>query len=188
MPIEFSCEQCGRLVQAGDGTSGRRVLCPGCGAFSTVPPSQAGPPDDRPPPPHKLEPTPPPSPRPAAEPASPFAARPVDPADAENPYLAPTEYGPPPVSRPYGGPSGQTDPKAVISLVLGISGFFLFCCCAPMAALVGLTGLILGVMARKSESRGMAIAGMILCGIQLALALAYVLFFVLVKRSTCTAR
>ena len=36
MAIEFRCAQCGRLLQAGDAAPGTRVLCPGCGAFSTI--------------------------------------------------------------------------------------------------------------------------------------------------------
>ena len=179
MPIEFSCEQCGRTLQAGEATPGSRVLCPACGAFSTVPGPQSDRQDDRPPPESEGEPPKPPPAPPAAEPGSPFAPRPVDPEDAENPYLAPSEYGPPPRPMPYGGPVRQTDAKAVVSLVLGISGYLLFCCCPMLGAPVGLVGLMLGIMALKGENRGMAIAGSILCGIQLALALAYVLFFAL---------
>ncbi len=41
MPIEFSCTQCGRQLQAGNATSGTRILCPGCGAFSAVPAREA---------------------------------------------------------------------------------------------------------------------------------------------------
>lgn len=41
MSIEFSCTQCGRQLQAGDATSGTRILCPGCGAFSAVPAREA---------------------------------------------------------------------------------------------------------------------------------------------------
>ena len=66
----------------------------------------------------------------------------------------------------------QTDSRAVVSLVLGLCGFFLSCLCCPLLGTpVAAIGLMLGIMARKSASRGLAIAGIILCGIQLVLAL-----------------
>ena len=170
MPIEFRCPQCGRLLRAGDGTSGRRALCPGCGAFSTVPEPEAGRQGIPPAPEVAVERSEPPAPPPAAEPDSPFGPRPVDPEDAENPYLAPTQYGPTPA--PYGGPVPQTDSRAVVSLVLGLCGVFLSCLWCPLLGTpVAAIGLMLGIMARKSASRGLAIAGIILCGIQLVLAL-----------------
>ncbi|MHC4177836.1 MAG: Yip1 family protein [Planctomycetota bacterium] len=42
MSIEFTCTKCGRSLQAGDATAGTRILCPACGAFSTVPAPSAG--------------------------------------------------------------------------------------------------------------------------------------------------
>ena len=44
MASEFRCTQCGRVLQAGDAAPGTRMLCPGCGAFSTVPAPEVGPP------------------------------------------------------------------------------------------------------------------------------------------------
>ena len=144
MPIEFRCTECGRPLQAGDAASGTRILCPACGAFSAVPSVDA--------------------------PGSPFApgGEPVAGEDAENPYRAPTEYSPPPV----GVSTGRTDPKAVASLVLGLCGFMLFCLCWPLELPVAITGLVLGIMGRNSENRGLAIAGIILCAVQLALVVA----------------
>jgi hypothetical protein len=73
----------------------------------------------------------------------------------------------------------RTDTKALVSFILGLSGLFLSCvCCAPLGAPVGVVGLVLGIKARESESRGLAIAGIILCGIQLLVALGSVLLFV----------
>lgn len=43
VPTDFRCAQCSRLLQAGDASPGTRILCPGCGAFSTVPASDAAP-------------------------------------------------------------------------------------------------------------------------------------------------
>ena len=37
MPIEFRCNQCGRLLRTGDETVGRQAQCPECGALSQVP-------------------------------------------------------------------------------------------------------------------------------------------------------
>lgn len=152
MPIEFRCTECGRPLQAGDAASGTRILCPGCGVFSAVPSVDA--------------------------PGSPFApgGEPVAGEDAENPYRAPAEYSPPRVS------TGSTDPKAVASLVLGLCGFTLFCFCGPLSLPVAVIGLVLGIMGRNSESRGLAVAGIVLCAVQLALAavgVVLMIFFVI---------
>ncbi len=43
MPIEFRCEQCGKLLRTGDDTVGRQAQCPNCGTISVVPgPAEAG--------------------------------------------------------------------------------------------------------------------------------------------------
>lgn len=156
MPTELRCTQCGRTLQAGDASPGTRILCPGCGAFSTVPapdpvgtvefrcpgcnkllrtasdaagkqakcpecgmvttipapPGGPGAPADVPGAgvPDETLPYPSAPPSPSRQPASPFAAGGPGPApagDAENPYLAPTQYGEPP-QRPF----AAADPMA----------------------------------------------------------------------------
>lgn len=73
---------------------------------------------------------------------------------------APDEFEP---HRPTDG-SG----KAVASLVLGIVGMVVWC--LPILGLpVGVIGLILGMKARESEKRNLAIAGIVLCVIVLVL-------------------
>lgn len=61
--------------------------------------------------------------------------------------------------------------KATASLILGICGLFSWLC--PFVGLAGsITGLVLGVQARRAGQRGMAQAGVILCLIGLAGSLA----------------
>jgi len=174
MSIEFPCESCGRLLRGGEGTAGRRTLCPGCGAFSTVPVPEVGPeeapivpdivPDIVP------EATLPPPPPPGGELGSPFGFGGPEPADWVDPNSP---------SMQYGGPAAPTDSKAVASLVLGISGFVFFLCCPPAGIPIGIVGLALGMKSIKSNSpgRGLALAGTILCGIQIALAVLYLVVF-----------
>jgi hypothetical protein len=177
MAIEFRCPECGRLLQAGGDTVGRRVLCPGCAAFCMVPGPAAG----RDVPPMPAGPAEPEElPPPAIESGSPFGLRPISPADAENPYLTPTQYGPAPPAETNGAPVARTDGRAVAALILGVVGLCMSCMCLPPLGIpVGGIGLMLGIMARRSPGRGMAIAGIVLCSIQLALALAYVAMIVI---------
>lgn len=81
MAIEFRCTQCDKLLRTGEDTAGKQAKCPECGAVMTVPlPRGAGAGVPLPPPP-------------GGESRSPFGpAAPVA-GDAENPYLAPTQYG-----------------------------------------------------------------------------------------------
>lgn len=37
MPIQFRCNQCGKLLRTEDATAGRQAACPECGALTTVP-------------------------------------------------------------------------------------------------------------------------------------------------------
>lgn len=43
MPVQFTCEHCGRPIRIREGLAGRRVNCPGCSATVSVP---AGPPQE----------------------------------------------------------------------------------------------------------------------------------------------
>ena len=58
--------------------------------------------------------------------------------------------------------------KAIASLVLGILGLFGWC--IPLVGLpMTITGLVLGIKDLNSRSRGMAIAGVVLCVVGLSL-------------------
>jgi hypothetical protein len=68
----------------------------------------------------------------------------------------------------YGNDGGGG--KATASLVLGILGLFGWC--IPIIGLpMTITGLVLGVKSLKSQSRGTALAGVILCTIGLIFSL-----------------
>lgn len=73
---------------------------------------------------------------------------------------------------PMSAPPAQSDRStlAIISLVLGVLGL-----CAWLFPLCGIpitvVGAVLGGLSLKSQRRGMAIAGLILCGVALLLAL-----------------
>jgi phage FluMu protein Com len=69
--------------------------------------------------------------------------------------------------------------KAIASLVLGLSGLCFFCCC-PIGLPCALVGLVLGVHGVRSELRRLAIVGIVLCSLALALNLGY-LAYVLVQ-------
>ncbi len=60
MPIEFRCNQCGKMLRTPDDTAGRPARCPACGALSTVPGTVEGRPA-------ASDVTPPPGGAPAAE-------------------------------------------------------------------------------------------------------------------------
>jgi DNA-directed RNA polymerase subunit RPC12/RpoP len=165
MPIDFHCAQCGRPLQAGDASPGTRILCPACGAFSTIPASDTGSPIEfrctgcdkllrtpadtageqaRCPECGKIVPVPGPAagvpaetlpypaapPPPRGQPASPFASggEPVAAGDAENPYLAPTQYGPAPLHG-FAGPDAMAATRVagpavalIVTGALGIAG------------------------------------------------------------------
>lgn len=95
-PIEFRCTGCNKLLRTAADTAGKQAKCPECGQIVAVPGSAAGVP---------AETLPYPSPTPEPPTGSPFAAPIGDEAaaagDAENPYLAPTQYGRP--SQPFAG-------------------------------------------------------------------------------------
>ena len=84
-----------------------------------------------------------------------------------SPYPSPTQ----PPEYEYQPAARGTDGKALASLILGISSMIVWCC--PLIGLpVAGTGLILGIVALKGPSRGMAIAGVVLSVVGLLLALA----------------
>jgi len=67
-------------------------------------------------------------------------------------------------------PTPQGGGKAIASLVLGILGIFGWC--IPIVGLpMAIVGLILGVKDLDSPKRGIAIAGIVLCGIGVVLSI-----------------
>ncbi len=115
MPIEFRCNECGKLLRTDDDTVGRQAQCPECGAISTVPSSSTA------------------ASEPAASPfapsagGNPFGAGPAAEVESsDNPYQSPASatYLPP-------LPLGQADAMAaqrvsgpatglIVTAVLGI--------------------------------------------------------------------
>ncbi len=192
MSIEFRCPQCRRLLRVAGDTSGKSARCPECGTFASIPDSSHEGeviPLPRPPPAPESVPqsgpavgspfaanVPPPAPGPPA--GSPFATTapsPIDQADPDNPYQPPTQYGP--VQMPP--PPVATDSNATVSLILGCVGLVSLGCCGvlglPINLIGGGLGLWFGIRGLNSPSRGMAIAGIVLCAIQLALVLGLIL-------------
>lgn len=67
-------------------------------------------------------------------------------------------------------PAPEQKGFSIASLVLGICGFI--ACCIPLFGFpVTITGLVLGILGKNKGGRGMAIAGIILSSISLALTL-----------------
>lgn len=167
MPIEFRCRSCSRLLRTGDGTAGQTARCPDCGSLTVIPedgtsPSAAygaGAPGVG-----SGEPAwhgaPPPPPGSAPDPFDAGAGE-----AGANPYQTPTQSG-----MPGYGLQPRSDGRATASLVIGIVGLLLWCCPlvgVPLCAI----GLALGVIAAKSESRNVAVAGIVLNIIGLLLSL-----------------
>ena len=70
----------------------------------------------------------------------------------------------PPMQTPTAGPSQPPlgSGKAIASFVLGIIGLLAWC--IPLVGLpVTIVGLVLGIKALPSQTRGLAIAGIVLC-------------------------
>ncbi len=74
----------------------------------------------------------------------------------------------------------KNDGKAVASLVLGIVGLVLFCCCAGIYC--SIPGLILGIVSKKSrpQNNGIATAGIVLSAIGVAVLLFYIIYYIAV--------
>ena len=182
MPIEFRCSQCDKLLRVGDHAAGRHARCPECGTSTVVPtPESSGQPPAEPfatglPPPEPSAGGPFAPESPAADtwsggqPAG--GLHPPGPEDSDNPYRAPSEYA----GRLYGPPTPPTvdqqagnDLRAVASFVLGLSSAVFWC--IPIFGLpLGIVGLVLGIVALKSRSPGMAVTGIVLSGIGAVLA------------------
>ena len=97
------------------------------------------------------------------------------PSPEKTPEYSPTT--PPEEAGPRRFSPGEN--KAIASLVLGVCGLCFFCCCA-IGLPCALGGLVLGVHGVRSELRGLAIVGMVLCSLAIVLNLGY-LAFILVQ-------
>ena len=92
------------------------------------------------------------------------------------PYPAPDFYTQ--MNDPYSAPPpDKSGGKAVVSLVMGIISFLTWCI-PVMGSCVSLIGLILGLQSRKGSSKGMAITGIVLSSITLAVSLVINVLFV----------
>lgn len=89
MPIEFRCQQCGKLLRVGDESAGRQAKCPSCASVQTIPAASPAP----------EMPSAPPMARPAS---NPFGAAPNVAGEfaSDNPYASPPS-APPPLSGQY---------------------------------------------------------------------------------------
>jgi hypothetical protein len=165
MAIEFHCNQCGRLLRTGDDTAGRMAQCPECGSQTPIP-------------------------FPADEPATPAEVEIIEPNASEGTTFGDgsreSQSGEHPFhpTSPYGPPSHGHDPfrkQAVTSLVLGSASVILstFCCvCFPLGLIVSLVGLAFGVIGlRSTTQRNLAVIGLALSGVGLAIALLAGAFF-----------
>jgi hypothetical protein len=201
--IEFACEKCGRTLSGGESSAGHRVLCSKCGTFTEVP-KQKSEPDDTPRPvfpeqgqPDETPQPPPPDSQvvptfgsdvydlaepdeeeplvapPLVESGNPFADSPTLLEPSDNPYQSPMEYG---NSVSMWSRSDDAGRMAMFSLALGLAGFPFLCCCLPFGSVTGIVGIVLGVKGLRSRDRGLAIAGIALCSIQVLWVLLALLF------------
>ena len=80
------------------------------------------------------------------------------------PRLAPLDSG----ARFAPGPPAGANSKAVTALVLGLAGLGFWCC--PLVGFpITIVGIILGIMSLRSESKGFAVAGIVLSSVGLVL-------------------
>jgi phage FluMu protein Com len=158
MPIEFRCTRCYTLLRTKEEAAGRQFNCPRCGETLTVPGPEGGTPETLPT-------------GGGAEafveggPKQPAGAPTTWPSGEANPYQAPASteavWQPPP--RP--GASGP----AIASLVLGICSLPALCCCGVFGLPIAAIGLILGIVGLKAENNGVAVAGIVVNSIAMAL-------------------
>ena len=99
---------------------------------------------------------------------------------------------PPPTPSPFSPGAPKNNTLAIISLVLGIAGLpflclsFVLAFCGCFSGLLAIAALITGFMARTQiqasgeSGNGIALAGMIIGGLQIVLIMCGVCFFILV--------
>ena len=73
----------------------------------------------------------------------------------------------------------KTPGASVASLILGISGILLDCCCG-VGSLFGLIGLILGIVGNRNQKSGVGTAGIICSAIALVIGVLMIIYFFVV--------
>jgi phage FluMu protein Com len=129
MPIEFRCNECGKLLRTDDETVGRQAQCPECGAISIVPSSTAS---------SETSPSPfAPSPFAPSAGANPFGSGPAGDAESsDNSYQSP-------VSPTY-LPPGQIDPALAAQRVAGPATALMVI--AILSLIVRAGGVVVGLL------------------------------------------
>jgi lysylphosphatidylglycerol synthetase-like protein (DUF2156 family) len=81
----------------------------------------------------------------------------------------------------FNPPPKRTNSMAVASLVLGIVGFVLSCCCFWVSIVCSVLAIVFAIISRRSEPNGrmsnMAVAGLIIGAVSLAMAIVVLVIF-----------
>jgi hypothetical protein len=90
------------------------------------------------------------------------------------------QYYQQPYQQPDQVPLKEEKGLSVASMVLGIIGI-VFSCCFYLTIPAAITGLILGIVSlvKKKGGKGMAVAGVIMCGLSIVLGIIIIAGFVL---------
>lgn len=135
MAIDFACVKCGQVMRAPEGSAGKRVACPLCGAVQVIPDSAAATPPAVPP-------AAPPATPPAGETAAPPAMPPAMPPAGQAAHDPLTEQSRPRpiIGLSVTGPVRSLRDDVLLSLVVPFrgTGIFLFALMAVLYSLVPL--------------------------------------------------
>ena len=105
---------------------------------------------------------------------------------SSNPYNTPQTM---PTAASYSTTAPPSNTLALVSMILGIAGIILNCCCWPLSVALGIAAIITGIIGLNKvkngtgSGKGMALAGLI-CGIVgIVLGIAMVVFSLLVDQN-----
>lgn len=119
------------------------------------------------------------APPPPPPPPPPYMEQMPHPQSTMAPYQQPPQNQPYQPYQPYQPPTADSKkPMAITSLILGIVSV-IFCCFMYLSIPCGIIAIILGAIGLKSMSRGMAVAGIVLGIIGIALPLILILLAVI---------